>query len=362
ASLLDSSLLQFFNSTLSANFAERYGGGIIAGFGSEVHLFGSTVTNNDAQQAGGGVFLDALAHLVMDSTIIAGNAAQGTAADIRQSGATIATNFSFVGDAFGSNLAPALPDSNGNFIGHSQSGTIDAQLGPLSDNGGVTLTHRPLASSPAIDNGNPIPPGVEPFDQIGNARVANGRMDIGAVEVLPPGPPCDFNLDGDCDVDDIDAMIEAIAAATNDLTFDLTDDGIVNLADRDQWLTDAGALNLISGNPYLLGDANLDGAVDGNDFIIWNDHKFSATGKWSEADWNADGLTDGVDFVIWNGDKFTSSDTLHPISADQLPAAPVIEPIEWIFAKSDQRASTRGRAPKGIFNEELTADPDWLRL
>ena len=33
-------------------------------------------------------------------------------------------------------------------------------------------------------------------------------------------------------------------------------------------------MNLPSGNPYLLGDANLDGTVDGQDFLIWNSNKF----------------------------------------------------------------------------------------
>ena len=80
-----------------------------------------------------------------------------------------------------------------------------------------------------------------------------------------------------------------IVAGTNSPLYDLTDDGLVNLADRDQWLADAGALNLTSGNPYLLGDSNLDGVVDGQDFIIWNGNKFTSTGKWSQADWNADG-------------------------------------------------------------------------
>ena len=74
-----------------------------------------------------------------------------------------------------------------------------------------------------------------------------------------------------------------IAAATNNLSFDLTGDGSVDLDDRDQWLADAGALNLPSANPFLVGDANLDGAVDGQDFIAWNANKFTPTvsGHWA---------------------------------------------------------------------------------
>lgn len=57
-----------------------------------------------------------------------------------------------------------------------------------------------------------------------------------------------------------------------------------------------------------MADANLDGVVDGQDFVVWNANKFTPTGKWSQADWNADGVTDGQDFIIWNGNKFQSSD------------------------------------------------------
>ena len=119
---------------------------------------------------------------------------------------------------------------------------------------------------------------------------------------------CDFNSDDACDIVDIDLLIMEIAAETDDPTFDLNGDSLVNLTDRDEWLGRAGALNLVSGNPYIVADFNLDGFVDGLDFIDWNANKFSATGSWSLGDANADGVTDGLDFIEWNANKFTSSD------------------------------------------------------
>ena len=56
----------------------------------------------------------------------------------------------------------------------------------------------------------------------------------------------------------------------------------------------------------LPGDANADGVVDGNDFIIWNENKFTAGTDWLTGDFNGDGFTDGSDFIIWNANKFTS--------------------------------------------------------
>ncbi len=122
------------------------------------------------------------------------------------------------------------------------------------------------------------------------------------------GPTCDFNGDGQCTGSDIDMLVAEIAAGTNNGSFDLTGDGQVNTADRDAWLADAGALNLVSGNAYLLGDATLDGTVDGQDFIEWNTHKFANTAAWTAGDFNADGVVDGQDFILWNTHKFMSSD------------------------------------------------------
>jgi hypothetical protein len=118
----------------------------------------------------------------------------------------------------------------------------------------------------------------------------------------------DFNDDGLYDLLDIDALVAEIAAATHNLLFDLTGDTLVNLADRDAWLAEAGAFNLPSGNPYLLGDANLDGVVDGSDFGIWNANKFTAVAAWGQGDFTADGSVDGSDFGVWNANKFTASD------------------------------------------------------
>ncbi len=58
----------------------------------------------------------------------------------------------------------------------------------------------------------------------------------------------------------------------------------------------------------LPGDANGDGTVDGQDFIVWNNHKFQANTSWITGDFNGDHMTDGADFIIWNEYKFQSAD------------------------------------------------------
>ena len=117
----------------------------------------------------------------------------------------------------------------------------------------------------------------------------------------------DFNDDGLWNETDIDLLVADIVGGGTPALFDLNADGSVDNGDRDAWLVEAGAINLASGNPYPMGDANLDGFVDGQDFIRWNDNKFTNVAAWSAADFNADGAVDGSDFIIWNDNSFTNT-------------------------------------------------------
>ncbi len=119
------------------------------------------------------------------------------------------------------------------------------------------------------------------------------------------GPDADFNDDGEFDCDDVDALVAEIVNATNSAAFDLNQDSLVDTADLDVWLTDAGTANV--GGAYLPGDADLNGNVDGLDFLVWNAHKFTASAAWCDGDFTANGVVDGLDFLVWNGSKFQSS-------------------------------------------------------
>ena len=95
-----------------------------------------------------------------------------------------------------------------------------------------------------------------------------------------PAFNCDFDNDGNCNGTDINMMMAAIAGGADPPEFDLNNDGSVDTGDRDEWLSQAGQMNI--GAAYLVGDATLDGVVDGLDFIEWNDNKFSASTDWAE--------------------------------------------------------------------------------
>ncbi len=116
----------------------------------------------------------------------------------------------------------------------------------------------------------------------------------------------DFNDDMLLDCQDVDALVAEIATAGMGAEFDLNGDMVVDTGDLDVWLTEAGEFNV--GGAYLPGDANLDGTVDGQDFIVWNTNKFSSIAAWCSGDFTADGSVDGQDFIAWNTHKFMSSD------------------------------------------------------
>ena len=126
------------------------------------------------------------------------------------------------------------------------------------------------------------------FDFAGDANfVATFNIDT-------PGFTCDFDLDGTCDTLDVDALLYD-GMVSGDTVFDMDGNGAVDLADRDQWLVEAGTKEN-DGAPFVLGDADLDGDVDASDLNVVgiNWQKIDAA-SWAEADFNGDEVVDAVD-------------------------------------------------------------------
>ena len=153
-------------------------------------------------------------------------------------------------------------------------------------------------------------------------RISPESPDSGDYELLIHTDPQattvdpDFSGDGQLGCPDIDALVAEIAAGTDQPAFDLTGDGFVDLDDRDSWLTQAGVVNLPSGNPYLLGDADLNGVVDFLDFNIWAANRFQNNPAWCLGDFDASGIVDFLDFNIWATNRFQSSLVLSSSGAD----------------------------------------------
>ena len=208
--------VQIANSTLSGNSTNASGGGIysfaIAG-SADVHISNSTLIGNSAGEHAGGVgnfagFVSTPATLEIQNTTFFVNSAQSSGGGIYNSGGPFGGAITELIDTIlqAGNSGGSIVNDGGTFtsLGHNLSsddggglltGTgdqinTDPLLGVLQDNGGPTLTHALLPSSPAIDAGDPnfTPPPF--FDQrgLGFDRVVNGRLDIGSFEVQRSTP------------------------------------------------------------------------------------------------------------------------------------------------------------------------------
>ena len=167
--------LSLFNCTLSGNVAESFTGGAIDhrnySFKADAQLTHCTLSNNQAEYRGGGIFTDKdSGEFSLSHTIVAGN-------DCEEGP-----------DAFG-----VLRSSDYNLFGNSSSIQVTAQAGdlldaqaeldPLGNYGGPSLTHRLMANSDAIDAGALVSDLL--VDQRGLARLINQQVDIGSFEFDP---------------------------------------------------------------------------------------------------------------------------------------------------------------------------------
>jgi hypothetical protein len=197
---LSAANLSVANSTISGNSAGDSGGGIYANALGDFSIVNSTISGNSAG-SGGGIYNFASSLNVANSTIT-GNSA-GSGGGIYNDGSVDISNTILNAGASGENIFNdggtvtsqgynlSSDDGAGYLNGPGDQINTDPLLGPLQNNGGPTLTHALLPSSPAIDAGDPnfSPP---PFrDQRGRCfyRVFGRRIDVGSVETQPQ-PRC----------------------------------------------------------------------------------------------------------------------------------------------------------------------------
>ena len=222
----DGATLQLIDSSVSNNHAAWSGGGIYSFFNTTTTIIRSTISGNVSSDVGGGI--RSLGDFTIIDSTISGNTATGwhggaifqTDGDIIITNSTITNNIApdwapstlFIGQ-FGGGFVPKLTLTNTIITGNRwyacekfASGTVgnvvsgghnlvqddscnpaasdligaNAQLGPLADNGGPTLTHALLPGSPAIDGGDDA--ACSATDQRGITRPQGTHCDIGSYE------------------------------------------------------------------------------------------------------------------------------------------------------------------------------------
>ena len=177
------------NCTLAYNNTVGDGGALYVG-GSTATLTNCTVSLNTTLGGhGGGIFVtltDPVKHtpgdiLNLTNTIVAQNRINSSGADPDIYGALATADHNLVGDATGS--TGIVNGVNGNIVGGNGHPVINADLGPLQNNGGPTQTMALLPGSLAIGHGNNAFAPAK--DQRGFTRLdeLGERTDIGAFEL-----------------------------------------------------------------------------------------------------------------------------------------------------------------------------------
>jgi hypothetical protein len=163
--------VEIIGSTVSGNAAQvGQGGGLNFYNNYSVNLRHVTIVDNSASGVGGGVY--AYESIAIEHSVVANNTSSDSA-DLATGDNSIDLRFSLVENTG----TASINDNGGNQF------SVDPLLGPLANNGGSTLTHLPLAGSPAIDSGDPTFVGPPTTDQTGNPRIVGGAVDLGALEV-----------------------------------------------------------------------------------------------------------------------------------------------------------------------------------
>lgn len=190
--ILNSGDLVLTNSTMEGNGADTIiGGGAISTFGP-LTLTNSTLSGNIAGHAAG-IYVQLHTVTLNHSTITANRARGGSVGGI-QSGfqATVILANSIVANQLqGKDCLPESviasvgynldSDNSCNLTEASDIPGVNAQLGPLQDNGGPTWTHALLPGSVAIDHGDCLG-GTLTTDQRGVVRPQGAACDIGSYE------------------------------------------------------------------------------------------------------------------------------------------------------------------------------------
>ncbi len=148
-----------------------------------------------------------------------------------------------------------------------------------------------------------------------------GRFDPGTIRG-------DFNRDAVVDADDINLLFVQLRTAEPDPSYDLTGDGAVTEADRDELI-----FNILKST---YGDANLDLIFNSEDFVVvfqageYEDNTESNS-LWETGDWDGDGEFDSDDFVISFQTGNYSAEAR--IAAMRQDLRSVTAAIEFLFAE-----------------------------
>ncbi len=170
------------NCTVSGNSAKTSGGGVEIAVVAPADMVNVTITNNRSDsddtggENGGGLYIDIVTSANLTNTIIAGNF-RGTASPVADdsqgvAGSSVTGSFNLIGTGGSNGLT--------NGVNNNQVGVAAPGLGALLNNGGSTLTHALLGSSPAIEAGTDLTTLNGAIDNVTTSVVVSNPANIPA--------------------------------------------------------------------------------------------------------------------------------------------------------------------------------------
>ncbi|QDU70752.1 PEP-CTERM sorting domain-containing protein [Mucisphaera calidilacus] len=124
---------------------------------------------------------------------------------------------------------------------------------------------------------------------VGNFQIYDNGTFLGFFSFDQVGIEGDYDNDGELTDADVDLLVNAILAGSTDLTYDANSDGVVDANDYILWRDSLYGTTA--------GDANLDFVVDLLDLSLLASN-FDGPGLHGEGDFNADGLVDLLDLSL----------------------------------------------------------------
>lgn len=215
--------------------------------------------------------------------------------------AAAATEFGIIDDlgthAFSIELERVAPNDSGESVQMTltmDDGTSVFTLMGIDADGSTHLPGDGIAADLAA-------PTVFDYFSIKTTEAIDWVLDNFVVTQSSGGLVCDGDIDGDCQLDDLDAMYLTAGMSGS---FDLDGTGTVGEEDIAFWLAAASSTaNLANplGNTYVFGDLDLDGDVDSSDLgdllVNFNSNAGSAAAGvgWGGGDVTMDGAVDSTD-------------------------------------------------------------------
>jgi hypothetical protein len=200
-------------------------------------------------------------------------------------------------------------DVDGNYLGEIRHPDLTGPQGVAFDDQGHLFS-----SSFYQDN-------VVEFDINGGyvRTITEGGLDIPRSIAFVPtslsvGLVGDFDDSGTLDAADIDILSGRVHAATYDAAFDLTNDNMLNDADRLMWIEELAGT--------LVGDADLNRNVEFADFLALA-QRFNAAGGWADGDFDGNGEVQFGDFLALS-QNFGLSSSMEMAASVPEPSCPSV--------------------------------------